>query len=82
VRAAFMTSENRLVIISDPGLIKAFDLNETRLSLDCIVDYVHLLAGKKINAFGECVPVKPTELDQLQSSLRKRAPELFRSRAN
>ncbi len=77
VRSAFMRGGQRLITASDPNLLRAWDLIETRLASDVIADYAHLLSGRKINASGVLLPLTPVEVERLQRSLQNRAPELF-----
>jgi hypothetical protein len=72
-----LVANNRLVTLSFPNLMRAWDLTETRLSADVIADYAKLVSGRRLNTAGVMLPLKPTELAELSRSLRIRAPELF-----
>jgi WD40 repeat protein len=77
VVAANLVANNRLVTITGPGLIRAWDLNETRLSAAVLADYARLVSGRRLNASGVMLSLKPGELAELDRSLHERAPELF-----
>jgi WD40 repeat protein len=77
VRLAQLVANNRLVTLSMPDLMRAWDLIETHLPVDVIADYAKLASGRRFNATGVTVPTKPSELADLCRSLHARAPELF-----
>ncbi len=77
VRLARLVANNRLITLSLPNLMRAWDLTETRLSADVIADYAKLVSGRRFNADGVMVPATPSELANLCRSLRARAPQLF-----
>jgi WD40 repeat protein len=77
VRLACLRENNRLILGIDPNLVLAWDLNETRLPADVIADYAKLVSGRRLNAAGLLLPLKPEELAGLCRSLRSRAPQLF-----
>ena len=77
VRLAHLVANNRLVTLSLPNVMRAWDLKETSLPPDVIADYAKLLAGRRLNAAGVVIPLKPDELAELSRSLGARAPELF-----
>lgn len=77
VRLAHLVANNRLVTLSVPNVLRAWNLTETRLPIDVIADYAKLVAGRKLNAGGVLVPLKANELAELNRSLRGRAPQLF-----
>jgi WD40 repeat protein len=77
VRLAHLVANNRLVTLSLPNLMRAWDLTETRLPADVIADYAKLVAGRRLSAAGLLLPLKPEELAKLSRSLRARAAELF-----
>jgi WD40 repeat protein len=73
----FMTHSNRLITASQPDLLRAWDLNETALPRDVLADYAKLVSGRRLDAAGVMLHLKPNELAELSRSLRVRAPELF-----
>lgn len=77
VRLASLVANNRLVTLSLPNLMRAWDLNETPLPLDVLADYAKLVSGRRLNAQGVMLALKPDELAELSRSLRARAPQLF-----
>ena len=77
IRFAFMTRSHRLITASDPDLLRAWDLKETPLPPEVLADYAKLLSGRRLNATGVMLPLKPDELAELTRSLRARAPQLF-----
>jgi WD40 repeat protein len=77
VRFASLLSNGRLLIATDPNLVQAWDFAETRLAPDVIADYAKLVSGRRLNAAGVLLPLKPEELAELSRSLRVRAPQLF-----
>ena len=77
VRLAHLVANNRLITLSLPNLMRAWDLTETRLPADVIADYAKLVSGRRFNAAGVTVPAKPSEQADLCRSLRARAPQLF-----
>jgi WD40 repeat protein len=77
VIAANLISNNRLITISQPGVIRTWDLTETKLPAEILTDYARLVSGRRLNAAGVMVALNPEELVQLCRSLRQRAPELF-----
>ena len=77
IRFTCITPGNRLITGSDPNLLRAWDLKPTPLAADVIADYAKLLSGRKLNAGGVMLPLKPDELAELSRSLHARAPQLF-----
>ncbi len=77
VRMARMVVKNRLVTLSLPDRLRAWDLAETKLPADVIADYARLVSGRRFNTAGVAVPINPSELADLNRSLRQRAPGLF-----
>lgn len=77
VRLAHLVMSNRLVTITLPDVVRAWDLVETKLPADFIADYASLVSGRRLNAAGVVVPMSPSEVADLGHSLRQRAPELF-----
>jgi WD40 repeat protein len=77
VRFAHLAANNRLLTLTLPNLLRAWDLTETRLPADVIRDYARLISGRQFNATGVMVPLKPAEMVDLTHSLRNRAPQLF-----
>lgn len=65
IRSVFMTRSNRLVTASEPDLLRAWDLNETPLLPDVLADHAKLLSGRRLNAAGVMLPLKPEELAEL-----------------
>lgn len=74
---AMVTTNNRLVTVSAPGVIRAGDLAETRLAAAVIADYARLLAGRKLDRAGILQPMSAAELGGLVTALRSVHPELF-----
>ena len=77
VRAAMITKDNRLVTVSEPGVIRAWDLSPTSMPAGVIADYARLLAGRTLDRSGVMHSLKPNELAQLRQSLAAKAPALF-----
>jgi WD40 repeat protein len=77
IRLAHLVVHNRLITLSLPDLMRAWDLTATRLPAELLAGYAKLVSGRRFNAAGVVVPVKPSELAQLCCSLRARAPQLF-----
>jgi WD40 repeat protein/serine/threonine protein kinase len=77
VRLAHLVANSRLITLSLPNLMRAWDLTETHLTSDEIADYAKLVAGRRLNAAGVLLPLKPDELAELSRSLRTRAPQMF-----
>jgi WD40 repeat protein len=77
IRLAHLVSSNRLVTLSHPDLLRAWDLKECALPLKELADLAKLAAGRQINAGGAMLGLNPAELRQLSASLRARRPELF-----
>jgi WD40 repeat protein len=77
VRFASLVANNRLVTLSLPNLMRAWDLNETPLPLDVLADYAKLVSGRRLNAQGVMLALKPQELAEISRSLHTRAPQLF-----
>jgi WD40 repeat protein len=77
VRLASLVANNRLITLSLPNVMRAWDLTETHLTPDAIADYAKLASGRRLNAAGVTVPATPSELADLCRSLRARAPQLF-----
>jgi hypothetical protein len=77
LRLAHLVANNRLITISLPNKLRAWDLKESLLAPDVLADYAKLVSGRRLNAGGVMVPMTPTELAGLCRSLRARAPQLF-----
>ena len=77
VRGAFLTPANRLVTVSDPDLLRSWDLSATKLPAEAIADYARLLAGRRLNSAGVLLPLGSYELAELRRFLSTRFPELF-----
>jgi WD40 repeat protein len=77
IRFAFMTRNQRLITASSPDRLRAWDLNQTPLPPEVLADYARLLSGRRFNAQGVLLPLKPTELAELSRSLHTHAPQLF-----
>jgi WD40 repeat protein len=77
VLLAHLVANNRLITLSQPNLMRAWDLTETKLAADVIADYAKLVSGRRLNVAGVLLPLKPDELAGLSRTLRNRAPELF-----
>jgi WD40 repeat protein len=77
LRLAHLVANNRLITLSLPNVMRAWDLTETELPAEVIADYAKLVAGRWLNAAGVLLPLKPTELAELSRSLHTRAPQLF-----
>ena len=77
VRAAFLTQANQLVTVSEPDMMRAWDLAPAKLPRALLADYAKLASGRRLNAAGVMLPLKPAELADLCRSLRTRAPQLF-----
>lgn len=78
VRLAQLVANNRLITLSLPNLMRAWDLTETRLPSNVIADYARLVSGRRFNALGVTVPATPSEQADLCRLLRARAPQLFK----
>lgn len=71
-----VTAAGRLVVASG-DTIRSRKLQPKALPTDVVVDYAMLCAGRRLNAAGVMLPLKPDELVALLQSLRARAPLLF-----
>jgi WD40 repeat protein len=78
LRWCCITPNNRLITASGTNLIRAWDLKPTLLAQDVIADYAKLLSGRRLNASGALLALKPVEMEALWRSLRARAPQLFK----
>jgi WD40 repeat protein len=78
IRWVCITPNNRLITASDPNLLRAWDLKPTTLPVDVIADYAKLLSGRRLSPSGALLPLRALELADLASSLRTKAPELFK----
>jgi hypothetical protein len=77
VRAVMVTTNNRIVTVSDPAVIRAWDLMPTRLPATVVADYARLLAGRKLDRNGVLQKLPASELGGLGYALRSTHPELF-----
>jgi WD40 repeat protein len=77
VRLAQLVENNRLVTLSMPDLMRAWDLIETHLPVDVIANYAKLASGRRLSPTGVLLPLKAQELADLAASLRTRVPEMF-----
>jgi WD40 repeat protein len=77
VAFAFMTRGNRVIAAIYGDQLRAWDLVETALPKEILVDYSRLLAGRYLDANGVMLTLPPQELAALCRSLRERAPQLF-----
>ena len=77
VLLAQLAPNNRLITLSRPNVLRAWDLTETHLSVDVIADYAKLVSGRRLSANAVMLPLKHNDLTELSRSLRARAPELF-----
>jgi WD40 repeat protein/serine/threonine protein kinase len=77
IRFACITPDNRLITASDPDLVRAWEIKETHLAPDILMDYAKLVSGRRLNAAGVLLSLKPDELAALSRSLHTRAPQLF-----
>lgn len=77
VRLAWVSPQQRLITLSDPDTVRAWDLKETSLAPSLLMDYAKLLSGRELSANGVMLPLKPVEMRERIDSLRKHAPQLF-----
>ncbi len=77
VLLAQLAPNNRLITLSRPNVLRAWDLTETHLSVDVIADYAKLVSGRRLSANAVMLPLKHNDLAELSRSLRGRAPQLF-----
>ncbi|MCX6926300.1 MAG: serine/threonine protein kinase [Verrucomicrobia bacterium] len=77
VRSALIAKGNRLVTVSDPAMVRAWDLTETTFPPAVIADCARLLAGRKLNRAGVLQPLSAGELGELCGALRSIQPALF-----
>jgi len=77
VRLAHLVANNRLITLSLPNLLRAWDLTENHLPADVILDYAKVVAGRRLSRNSMLQPLKPAELATLYRPARARAPELF-----
>ena len=68
---------NRLIMLSHPNVLQAWDLRETDLPVEIISEFARLLSGFRLNDSGVPIDLNPRELAELAQSLRSRAPQLF-----
>ena len=74
---AQLAANNRLVTLSSPNIMRAWDLKENKLPVGVLSDFAKLASGRTLNAAGTMLSLKPQELAELCRSLRQRAPQLF-----
>jgi WD40 repeat protein len=77
IRLAILAANNRLITLSDPNVLRAWDLKPTPLAPDIIAEYAKILSGRRLSAGGVLLPIPAKELAELSHSLRVRAPQLF-----
>ena len=77
VAFARMNAARRLLTASYPDQLRAWDLSETSLPPDVLADYAKLVSGRRVDAAGVMLTLRPDELAAVQRSLRARAPQLF-----
>lgn len=77
VRLAQLVVNNRLVTLSLPDLMRAWELKDCPMPSEVIADYTKLLSGRRLNTAGVVLTLNPLELAELNRSLRVRAPQLF-----
>jgi WD40 repeat protein len=81
VRGVMLTKANRLVTVSDPAVVRAWDLAPNPLPADVLADWARFQAGITLDRFGAEHWLKPAELAELGQSLMARQPALFSSDA-
>ncbi len=72
VYVASLAANNRLVTVSAPNLLRAWDLEETKLPIEVLADFARLASGRTLNASGMMESLKTKEQADLCRSLRKR----------
>jgi WD40 repeat protein len=77
IRLAHLVANNRLITVSLPNLLRAWDLTETSLPADVIMDYAKVVSGRRLTRAAITQPLEPTELAGLWLSVRARALVLF-----
>jgi hypothetical protein len=77
ILAAQLAANNRLVTLSQPNILRAWDLKENNLPVDVLSDFAKLASGRNLNASGMMLSLKPQAQADLCRSLRQRAPQLF-----
>ena len=69
---------NRLISVNyGAEQLRAWDLKETSLSAELLLDYAKYLSGRRLDSSGAMLALTPDELSELDRSLRQRAPNLF-----
>jgi WD40 repeat protein len=76
VVTALMTAGRRLITASRPNLLRAWDLQPSRLPAEVLSDYARYLSGRRVDR-GMVLPLTAGEMEALDRALRTRAPELF-----
>jgi WD40 repeat protein len=76
VVAALMTAANRLITVSSPDLLRAWDLKGTELPMELLQDYAQYLSGRRLHR-NFMLNLDVQEMAALDRSLRARAPHLF-----
>jgi hypothetical protein len=77
VRAALMVGSNRVVTVSEPGVIRAWDLKASELSVAFLTTYAQLISGKKITSSGREQPLTPGECFERMKDLRGTNADFF-----
>ncbi|MCL4181444.1 MAG: protein kinase [Verrucomicrobia bacterium] len=77
VRLAQVVANDRLVTLSLPNLLRAWDLKESPLAPEILNDRAKLQAGRFLNPIGVMQALPPAEMAALCRSLRDRAPGWF-----
>jgi len=77
VRYTILGQQNRLITLSQPDLMSAWELKGCDLAPDILTDFAKLRSGRYLNTGGVLLALMPAELAELSRSLRERAPPLF-----
>lgn len=77
VRLAQVVASDRLVTLSLPNALRAWDLEESSLAAEILEDCARLLAGRFLDANGVMQALRPEEQAALCRSLRDQVPGLF-----
>jgi WD40 repeat protein len=77
VRAALMVTSNRVLTVSEPGVVRAWDLTASELPVAFLSTYAQLLSGKKVTSSGREQPLTPGECFERMKELRQTHADFF-----
>ncbi|MDB6040180.1 MAG: repeat-like protein, partial [Verrucomicrobiales bacterium] len=77
IHAALHLSDNRVVTISDPDVIRAWALTPSTLPTTFLSAYAQVVSGRKLNDRGRGVPLAPAESAERMRVLHKAHGDFF-----